>query len=96
MKKFNHGLLSLTPLVLFLLIYVTASVAAGDFYRIPVSAVFLVACFFAVVISKGTLRERIEAFSTGAGHPDILLMVWIFILAGAFAMLSVIFDYPRR
>ena len=47
MKKFNHGLLSLTPLVLFLLIYVTASVAAGDFYRIPVSAVFLVLFIFA-------------------------------------------------
>lgn len=83
--KIKPGLLALSPLALFLVIYVTSSIVAGDFYRIPVSAVFALACIFAVIISKGTLRERLDAFSTGAGHPNILLMIWIFILAGAFA-----------
>lgn len=78
-------LLSLTPMALFLLIYVTASAVVGDFYKVPVSAVFLFACAFAVIISKGSLSQRLEAFSKGAGHPDIILMIWIFILAGAFA-----------
>lgn len=78
-------LLSLSPMALFLLIYVTASAVVGDFYKVPVSAVFLLACVFAVIISKGSLGQRLEAFSKGAGHPDIILMIWIFILAGAFA-----------
>ena len=30
-------------------------------------------------------RERINEFSKGAGQKDLLLMVWIFVLAGAFA-----------
>ena len=78
-------LLSLSPMALFLLIYVTASAVVGDFYKVPVSAVFLLACVFAVIISKGSLGQRLESFSKGAGHPDIILMIWIFILAGAFA-----------
>ncbi|MCQ2157620.1 MAG: Na+/H+ antiporter NhaC family protein [Bacteroidales bacterium] len=81
----KYSLFSLSPMALFLLIYVTASVVVGDFYKVPVSAVFLLACVYAVVISKGPLGQRLEAFSKGAGHPDIILMIWIFILAGAFA-----------
>ncbi|MBQ0081353.1 MAG: Na+/H+ antiporter NhaC family protein [Alistipes sp.] len=83
--KIKNGLLALSPLVLFLVIYVTSSVMAGDFYRIPISAVFAIACIYAVIISKGELQKRLEGFSIGAGHPNILLMIWIFILAGAFA-----------
>ncbi len=83
MRKFR--LLSLSPMALFLLVYVTASAVVGDFYKVPVSAVFLLACVFAVLISKGTLSQRLASFSKGAGNPDIILMIWIFILAGAFA-----------
>lgn len=72
-------------MALFLIIYVTASAVVGDFYMVPVSAVFLLACVFAIIISKGSLSQRLEAFSKGAGHSDIILMIWIFILAGAFA-----------
>lgn len=79
-----RGLLSLSPLLVFLLVYLGSSILAGDFYRVPVSSAFLIACIFAVLISKGTLEERLTAFSRGAGHPDLLLMIWIFILAGAF------------
>lgn len=78
-------LFSLSPVALFLIIYVTTSAVAGDFYKVSVSAVFLLSCAFAVVISKGPFSQRLEAFSKGAGHPDIVLMIWIFILAGAFA-----------
>lgn len=85
MNKIKAELLSLSPLALFLAIYATASAIAGDFYRIPVSAVFVIACIYAVVISKGTLQQRLDAFSSGVGQSNILLMIWIFILAGAFA-----------
>ncbi len=75
----------MSPLALFFVIYVTSSVVAGEFNRVPVSSVFAIACIFAVIISKGPLLQRLEAFSSGAGHPNILLMIWIFVLAGAFA-----------
>lgn len=83
--RIKKGLVALSPLALFLVIYLTSSVAAGDFYVIPVSAVFALACIFAVIVSKGPLKQRLKSFSTGAGNTDILLMIWIFILAGAFA-----------
>jgi len=86
--RLKSGLLALSPLVLFLALYVASSVAAGDFYMIPMSAVFALACIYAVAISKGTLSERLEAFSKGAGNSNILMMIWIFILAGAFARVA--------
>lgn len=83
MKK---GLLALSPIAVFLVVYVIASIIAGDFYAVPISVAFLVTSLYGVVITRGLpLRERITLFSQGAGHPDIMLMIWIFILAGAFA-----------
>lgn len=58
---------------------------AGDFYAVPVSAAFLVASIYAIIITPGSLNERIDVFSAGAGNSRVLQMVWIFILAGAFA-----------
>ena len=81
----RKGLFSLSPLAVFLVVYVVSSLVAGDFYRVPVSSVFLLACIFAVAISRGTMRERVKVFARGAGKPKVLLMIWIFILAGAFA-----------
>ena len=81
----KHRWLSLTPLLVFLLVYVLTSAIADDFYAIPVSSAFLVSCIYAIAVANGQLSERIRAFSKGAGNPDIMLMIWIFILAGAFA-----------
>ena len=84
--KSKNGLLALSPLLVFLCIYLISSIVAHDFYRIPISAAFLVASVYAVAICKGkTLEERISVFSDGAGNRNVLLMIWIFVLAGAFA-----------
>ena len=80
-----RGLISLSPLAVFLAVYLLSSIISGDFYRIPVSSAFLIACIYAVLIAKGTISERISIFSRGAGDSNVLLMIWIFILAGAFA-----------
>ena len=84
--KSKNGLLALSPLLVFLCIYLISSIVAHDFYRVPISAAFLVASVYAVAICKGkTLEERISVFSDGAGNRNVLLMIWIFVLAGAFA-----------
>ena len=81
-----HGLLALSPLLVFLCVYLVSSIVAEDFYRIPVSAAFLIASVYALVISRGkSLEDRLNIFSKGAGSSNVLLMIWIFIMAGAFA-----------
>ncbi len=84
----RQGLLSLLPLVLFLLFYLGGSLAIGDFYRIPMTVAFLLTSALAVAVSKGKLNKRVAYFSSGAGDKNILLMVWIYILAGAFAAVA--------
>ena len=59
---------------------------AGDFYKVPIAAAFLIASVYAMALClKGKIEERVTIFSQGAGHKNVLLMIWIFILAGAFA-----------
>ena len=80
------GWFGLTPLVVFLLVYLVASIVLGDFYKMPIAVAFLAASAYAVAITRGLgLMERIQQFSRGAADTNILMMIWIFILAGAFA-----------
>ena len=82
----NKGWFALTPLVVFLCIYLVSSIIAGDFYKVPISSAFLIASIYAIAICKGMkLVDRIDTFSRGASNSNILIMIWIFILAGAFA-----------
>lgn len=76
---------ALSPLFLFLALYLGVSIVAGDFYKVPVTVAFLVSSIYAIAISKGKISERVDNFSRGAGSSTVLLMVWIYILAGAFA-----------
>ncbi len=85
-EKPMNGWLALSPLLVFLCLYLISSIAARDFYKIPISAAFLLASVYAVCICRGrTLEQRIAVFSEGAGNKNVLLMIWIFVLAGAFA-----------
>lgn len=78
--------MSLTPLVVFLLMYLVTSILLNDFYKVPITVAFLVSSVYAVAITRGIpLEQRISHFSEGAGNRSMMLMIWIFILAGAFA-----------
>ena len=84
-----RGLLALSPVVVLLVIYLVGSIVAGDFYRIPIAVAFVVASVYAIAITRGnTLAERIDNFSRGAADTRIMYMVWIFVLAGAFAAVA--------
>lgn len=83
MKK---GIIALSPLLVFILLYLVTSIIARDFYKVPITVAFMASSIYAVIISRGmTLRKRIEIFNKGAGTSQMMLMIWIFILAGAFA-----------
>ena len=78
--------LALTPLLLFLGLYLVTSLVMGDFYKMPIAVAFVLSSVYAACLLRGmTLQERVEVFSHGAADSNILQMIWIFILAGAFA-----------
>ena len=84
--KAKGGWLSLSPLMVFLCIYLVTSLLVNDFYQVPITVAFLVSSCYAIAITRGlNLEQRIYQFSVGASNKNILLMIWIFILAGAFA-----------
>ena len=76
---------ALLPLGVFLVAYVVISILAGDFYKMPITVAFVLGCMVSVAMSRGPLQGRIEQFCKGPANPNIMLMVLIFILAGAFA-----------
>ena len=77
---------ALMPLVVFLCPYLVTSLIVNDFYKVPITVAFLVASVYAVATTKGlSLNDRILQYSSGAANKNIMLMLWIFILAGAFA-----------
>lgn len=83
------GLTALSPAIVFLLLYVAMSLIIGDFYAMPITVALMAASVWAIALYRGRpLKERIEEFSRAAGHENILYMIWIFTLAGAFAALA--------
>ena len=87
-KKKMNGWLALSPLAVFLITYLVTSIVCRDFYKVPVSSAFVLASIYAMLITKGPVNERIGVFSSGAGDRNVLLMIWIFVLAGAFASVA--------
>lgn len=82
----SKGLIALSPLPVFIAVYLITSVSAGDFYAMPITVAFMLSSIYAVIVSGGIpLRRRIDIFSRGAGRDNMMLMLWIFVLAGAFA-----------
>ena len=87
MRKESKGsALALLPLIIFLGVYLLGALIAGDFYKMPivVAAMFASMCAVGMTRQK-TLSESIGDYSRGATDVNIMLMIWIFVLAGAFA-----------
>ena len=83
MKK---GIIALSPIVVFILFYLVTSIIAGDFYKIPITVAFMVSSIYAIAVFTGRpLMHRINSYSRGAATEQMMLMIWIFVLAGAFA-----------
>lgn len=84
--KQKGGWWSLSPLAVFLCLYLITSLLVNDFYKVPITVAFLLSSCYAIAITQGLkLEQRVYQFSVGAGNKNILLMIWIFVLAGAFA-----------
>ena len=76
---------SLSPLLVFLLLYLATSLWLQDFYSVPIAVAFLLSAVYALLAMRGRLADKLEAFTQGAGEHTMQLMLLIFILSGAFA-----------
>lgn len=80
------GWWALSPLAVFLCLYLAISLIVGDFYKVPITVAFLLSSCYAITLMHGvSLEKRISQFTVGASNKNLMLMIWIFILAGAFA-----------
>ncbi|MPQ44173.1 Na+/H+ antiporter NhaC family protein [Clostridium tarantellae] len=86
MKK-KGSVLALLPLLIFVVIYIGVSLILKDFYAMSVLVPGVIAALIAIFMKgkKESLNKNLETFCKGAGNSNIILMCFIFILAGAFA-----------
>ncbi|MHA7139516.1 Na+/H+ antiporter NhaC family protein [Rossellomorea arthrocnemi] len=86
MNQEKGNLLALLPLIIFVSLFLGAGIISGDFYAFPVLVSIIIASVVGLLMNrKETLTAKIERFAKGSGHPDIMIMVFIFLLAGAFS-----------
>ena len=87
MKK-RTNCVGLLPLVFFLILFMGTGILTGKFSSMPLLVAFVFATAFALFLDKKgektSLSDKIDIFAKAAGEPTIMLMVVIFILAGAF------------
>lgn len=77
---------ALLPFVVFLILFIGSGIVLDDFYAFPVIVAIAIASAVALVMNrKKSFSEKVDVFSSGAGKPDVMLMVLIFLLAGAFS-----------
>lgn len=85
-SKKKGSVIGLLPLGLFLVMFLGAAAVTGDFYKMPVLVAFFIVSGVALAMNKNrSFNDNVELFAKGAGHVDIMIMVIIFLLAGAFA-----------
>lgn len=86
MKETRGNGLALLPLGIFLALFIGSGIITGDFYKLPILVAISIAVGIALVMNrKESFNVKVERFAKGAGNPDIMIMVLIFVLAGAFS-----------
>ena len=88
MNKTKGHFIGLVPLIIFLVLYMGVGLFSGSFDNMPLMVGILIATAVALLLDKPSerpsLNKKIEFFCHGAGESTLVLMVLIFILAGAF------------
>ncbi|MBF2284845.1 Na+/H+ antiporter NhaC family protein [Staphylococcus epidermidis] len=87
MKEMKNGnAWALIPLLLFVLLFLGVGIISGDFTTMPLNVAITITVIVALLMNrKETFAKKVEVFIKGAGHSNIILMMLIFILAGAFS-----------
>ena len=87
---------ALIPFLVFIVIYLGVGLILQSqgvemaFYQFPSVAAMFIALIFAFFMTKGPFIERFKIFSSGAAKTDIIMMLMIYLLAGAFSQVSAV------
>ena len=86
----KKGLLALSPLFLLIVLIVAFTVYSVDSSHqdtsLSLTVAFMISSIYAAAISGGMpVRKRVDTYSKGAGANNLMLMLWIYVLAGSFA-----------
>lgn len=86
----KKGLLALSPLIILIgliaLFTTYAAIGGEGADNLSLTVAFMISSIYAVAISGGLpIKKRIDTYSRGAGASNLMLMLWIYVLAGAFA-----------
>lgn len=86
----NKGLLALSPLFLLIVLIVAFTVYSVDSSHkdtsLSLTVAFMISSIYAIAISGGMpVKKRVDTYSKGAGANNLMLMLWIYVLAGSFA-----------
>lgn len=88
MLKLNHPLISIFPLLIFVLVFLGFGIYNDDFYALPSPIAALIGITAAFILLKGKINEKVDTFLKGCGDGKILTMCIIYLLAGAFATVT--------
>ena len=85
----KKGLLALSPLIILIALIALITIhsaKSSNGASLSLTVAFMVSSIYAVAISGGMpIKKRIDTYSKGAGANNLMLMLWIYVLAGAFA-----------
>lgn len=86
----KKGLLALSPLFLLIVLIVAFTVYSVDASHkdtnLSLTVAFMISSIYAIAISGGMpIKSRVDTYSKGAGANNLMLMLWIYVLAGSFA-----------
>ena len=82
----KHRILALLPFFVFLVFFAGAGIISGDFYAMPAYVAFIIALFIAFLQNrKVSFDEKLKIVAKGTGDVNIITMVLIFLVAGAFS-----------
>lgn len=88
-KNTRGNPLALLPLLVFVLLFLGTGIVAQDFYAMPITVAVIIAIIAAMLLKpKERLNDKIAVLTRGAGQENIMLMVIIFLLAGAFSQVA--------
>ncbi|MCJ0923289.1 Na+/H+ antiporter NhaC family protein [Mammaliicoccus sciuri] len=88
MNQINHkgSFIALLPLIVFVTLFIGTGLIMKGFNYLPLNVAILIAAVFACAMyPKTPLAKKLDIFTKGAAHPNILLMVFVFLMAGAFS-----------
>ncbi|MFC6253699.1 Na+/H+ antiporter NhaC family protein [Secundilactobacillus hailunensis] len=78
----------LLPLLFFLVLYISSGVLTGSFDNMPLLVAMMLASIVAFLLKgdnkQDTFNDKLTVYFKGAGQETMILMIIIFLLAGAF------------